>query len=295
MVRTSFIEIPSGLDTSYKKVIQSGDRFILPHVKVKRLFSYRYRIKGLTQKSLMVELAPVWNAFSTGTRNAWNDAGAQCGMNGWRLFVQDTATRRANSISGYATPLIECQNKVGRMTVSSPALGLTIIQPHPQTYYINRKVSGTRSQYEPVPIVENVSLPVNIAISYKSTLTSVGSGARARFYITLYSSYQGRDLENYCVIDFSLSHDWERKTASISGIIGVFRGYTAYIEIFNANGTLLFDNVEIEHSGLNWARDPFCNSIQTSFTKAFYQIPRNWAPLSITSGAQYGSVYHTNP
>jgi hypothetical protein len=50
MAKTGFITIPDGLDTQYKKVIQSGDRFIYPHVKVKRLFTSRSRKKGLTQK-----------------------------------------------------------------------------------------------------------------------------------------------------------------------------------------------------------------------------------------------------
>ena len=72
---------------------------------------------------------------------------------------------------------------------------------------------------------------------------------------------------------------------------GQIRGYTAFIELEDVRGTLLFDNIEIIHTGQNWARDPFCNSIQTSFTKAFYQIPRNWAPQEITSGAYYRSVY----
>jgi hypothetical protein len=79
----------------------------------------------------------------------------------------------------------------------------------------------------------------------------------------------------------------------MSSVKGQFRGYTAFIKINDARGFVLFDNVEITHGGINWARDPFCNSIQTTFTKAFYQIPKNWAPETIISGAFYRSVYHT--
>ena len=292
MAKTTFITIPDGLDLQYKKVIQSGDRFIFPHIKVKRLFTSRSRKKGLTQKSLFVSLAPVWNALSTEQRTAWNDAGLECGLTGFRLFVQDTSKRIANDISGYATPSNLYQSMVGRISVESPAIGLTIIQLHPQSYYVNRKVTGTRSQYEPVLIQENLSLPVDIAISYKSNLSSAGSNPYAKFYIIIYSSYQGRDIENLCEINFNLVQDWERLTAQISSVVGVFRGYTAFIEIHDAQGTVLFDNVDIIHSGMNYARDPFCNSIQTSFTKAFYQIPRNWSAETIPDGAFFRSVYH---
>jgi len=293
MAKTSFITIPDGLDIAYNRVIQSGDRFIYPHVKVKRLFTSRSRKKGLSQKSLIVQLAPVWNDFTEEERQAWIDAGAVCGLTGFKQFIQDTSVRWANDLSGYATPNVLYQSKVGKMQVEAPAVGLTIMQLHPQSYYINRKVSGTRSQYEPVLIQENLSLPVDIAISYKSDLESAGDSPRARFFVIIYSNYQGQTIENTCEIIFDLEHDWERLTASIDGVIGQFRGYTAFIELHDVQGTLLFDNVDITHTGQNWARDPFCNSIQTSFTKAFYQIPRNWGAETISDGAFFRSVYHT--
>ena len=291
MAKTSVLTIPAGLDTQYFTALQSGDRFIIPHVKVKRLFTSRSRLKGLTQKSLLVKLAPIWAGFSNAQKLAWNNAGAECGLKGWRLFVQDTSVRWANGFSDYATPSILHQSKCGKIAIESPAVGLTILQLHPQSYYVNKKVVGTRSQYEPKLITEDLSLPVNIAISYKSNLVAAGDSPCARFFITIYSNYQGLTKENTCVIDFSLVHDWQRLTASISSVIGQFRGYTAFVEIHDATGTLLFDNIEINHGGLNWCRDPFCNSIQTTFTKAFYQIPKNWAPEEIISGSFYGSVY----
>jgi len=293
MAKTGFITIPPGLDTQYNKVIQSGDRFIFPHVRVKRLFTSRSRKKGLYQKSLIVSLAPVWNAFDQSVRDAWIAAGLVSGMTGFKQFIQDTSVRMANNISGYATPNVLYQSKVGKMEVQSPAVGLTIVQLHPQSYYVNRKVQGTRSQYEPVLVQENLSLPVDIEISYKSDLEVIGANPLARFYVIIYSNYQGRSIENVCEIPFTLEQDWERLTASISGVVGQFRGYTAFIQLQDVHGILLFDNIEVVHTGQNWVRDPFCNSIQTSFTKAFYQIPRNWAAETITDGAFFRSVYHT--
>ncbi len=280
------------MEADYDKVMQSGDRFEIPHVKVKRLFTSRVRKKGLTQKSLMVTLSPVWAGFDSDTKNAWTLAGAESSMSGWKAFVQDTAVRIANDLTGYATPNVLYQSRVGRMTVESPALGLTIAQLHPQSYYISKKVAHKKSEYTPVLIQENLSMPVDIAISYKTDFTSLDVDSKVRFFVIVYSSYQGRTLENLCEIDMPLTADWTRATASISGVIGAFRGYTAFVQIHNARGTLLFDNVKIFHSGLNYARDPFCNSIQTSFTKAFYQVPKNWGATDLTTGAFFRSVYH---
>ena len=70
------------------------------------------------------------------------------------------------------------------------------------------------------------------------------------------------------------------------------RGYTAFLEIYNATGDLFIDNVNIEHSGQNWARDKYCNDINQSFTKAFYQIPKHWAAVDVPDGAYFESVYY---
>lgn len=294
MAKTGFITIPVGLDSQYKKVIQSGDRFIFPHVKVKRLFTSRSRKKGLNRISLITQLSPIWNSFTQEQKDAWTEAGEISGMTGFKQFLQDTSVRIANDIPGYATPSLLYQSKVGKMQVEDPAVGLTIVQLHPQSYYINRKVTGTRSQYEPKFIQENLSMPLTIAISYKADLEVAGDSPRARFYVIVYSSYQGRDIENILEIPFVLDQDWDRLETSISTVIGVFRGYSAFIELHNVRGTLLFDNIDIVHTGQNWARDPYCNSIQTTFTKAFYQIPKNWGTEFIEDGAFYRSVYHTS-
>ena len=314
MARVTLKTLPEGLEDYYNKVLEPSDRYTYPSVRVKRLFTSRASRKGVTQKSLMVELSPDWDSFSDEVKSQWGEAGKVCNMTGWRLFIQDTARRWANDIPGFAEPSKLYQSSIGRMEVSGEATGLIIEQLHPQTFYTLRKVSGTRSQYEPRLITENLSLPVKIGISYFSDLTPIeaevgGFGAcpfgsylfggggesetSARFYITIYSSYQGLTIENNCVVVFELkSGEWKRKENQIVEVKGVPRSYSAFIEIKNARGKLLFDNIEIFHSGSNFCRDPFCNSIQTTFTKAYYQIPRHWIARKIKEGAYYRSVYH---
>ncbi len=291
MGKVSYISIPSGMEDSYKKGLQPGDRFVFSRVRVKDLFLSRSRVKGITEKSLFVSLAPVWAALSDADKSAWASAGAASKLSGWKMFVFDTAARRRASLSGYATPNTTYQALVGRIEIITPATGLLLEQAHPSTYYVQKKVPLTRSQYSPVAVNEPFGFPLNIAISYKADLTAIDGAARARFFCTIYSSYQGRTLETTVEIPFSLSHDWQRLTASISAVTGPVQGYSAFIEVYNCTGNLYFDDVEISHNSENWARDPNCNSISQSFTKAFFQVAKHWVALNPSDGADFGSFY----
>ena len=291
MAKVSYISIPAGFEDIYKKALQPGDRFTFSRVRVKDVFLSRTRVKGVTQKSIMVELGPVWQAMSAGDKADWEAAGAASGLTGWKQFVVDTAERRKAGHAGYATPNTLFQSEVGRIEVESPATGLTIEQPHPLTYYVYRKVPGTRSQYNPVLVTESFGFPVEIGISWHTDLTAIDGNARARFYLQIFSSYQGTDIETILEIPFGMSDEWQSATAELSSVVGPVQSYGAFIEVYNARGSLYFDNVSITHNGQNWARDPDCNNVAQAFTKAFAQIPRHWAPVDISDGADFGSFY----
>lgn len=292
MAKTSYQLIPPEFDISYSKALQSGDRFTIPRVGRKILFSSRAKKKGLSQKSLIPILSPVWAGLTSGERIAWDNAGLACGLTGWKLFIQDTALRLKNDLTGYTTPSTIFQSRVGRLDIQSPATSIQIAQLHPLEYFVNRKVQGTRDQYEPVQIVEQFALPLELVISHKSDLTSEGAGAFAKFYVVVYSHYQGSTLENRAEIDVALSSSWERSTILISTVKGLARGYTVFAEVFNASGSLFFDNVELNHSGQNWARDPACQDINQGFTKAFAQIPKHWVDVDVPEGSFFNSFYY---
>lgn len=292
MGKVSYISIPPELEDVYKRALQPGDRFQFSRVRVKDLFLSRSRVKGITQKSQLVALAPVWQALTAPEQAAWNAAGAESGLTGWKQFVQDTTERRKAGYSGYATPSTLYQSEVGRILVESPAVGLKIEQAHPLTYYVQRKVSGTRSQYQMVPVVEHFGFPLTIECSYKSELTALDTDARARMYAVVYSQYQGRTIETELALNFDMSTDWVRDSATLSTVLGLVKAYTVFIEVHNARGNLYFDNVVIQHNAENWARDPHCNNVSASFTKAFAQVARAWAAVNPTEGTDYGSVYY---
>jgi hypothetical protein len=313
MVMVSYVQIPVGLEAAYERTLQPMDRFTFSRVRVKDLFMSRSRVKGITIKSQLVELAPVWAAMASGAagaeygtceyggieygtlggslQSAWVAAGAASKLSGWKMFVQDTAARRRAGVSGYATPNLLFQAMTGRIQVVAPATGLQIEQAHPATYYVQKKVTGTKSQYSPKAIQEPFWLPLTIGISWHSVLTALAGDARARFLVVVYSSYQGRTIETTLSIPFDMTDAWQSATATLSTVVGIPRYYEAFIEVYNARGDLYFDNVEIIHNGENWARDPQCSNIAQAFTHAFYQVEKHWLATNITDGADFGSHY----
>lgn len=292
MAQTSYQLIPPEFSLKYNKTLQSGDRFTFPRVRRKTLFISKNRKKGVTQKSLIPVLSPVWNSLTQGERDSWNSAGVVANMSGFKLFVRDRSLRIANDIEGFATPNNLYQTAVGTLRIEAPANSLKIEQLHPLEYWVSRKVRGTRSQYEPIKIIEDFALPLDIKINYRADLVEFGGTAKARFYCICYSHYQGLTLEKIVEIPFTLQQDWIHAEATLGPIIGLARGYTAFIELENVRGSLYFDNIEINHSGQNWCRDPHTIDINQSFTKAFYQIPKHWAPVDIPVGAFYESLYY---
>ena len=225
MVMVSYVQIPAGLEAAYKRTLQPMDRFTFSRVRVKDLFMSRSRVKGITLKSLLPELASAWAALTTGEKADWESAGAASNLHGYRMFVADTAARRRASISGYATPQTLYQSMVGRIEVVAPATGLQIEQAHPAVYYVQRKVTGTKAQYAPKAIVEPFSVPLTIGISWHTALTAEGGSPRARFFCIVTSSYQGRDIDTLLSIDFGLTDDWQQATATLSTVLGTPRYY----------------------------------------------------------------------
>jgi hypothetical protein len=291
MAKTTYLTIPTGTEPNYWKALKSGDRFLNARVVRNDSLVSRYRKKGLNQKSLLPQISVLWNTLTTEQKEAWALAGAECKLTGWNLFVQDTCFRIVNDIAGLATPSTLHQSFVGKIVIADPATEIKIAQYHPNTYWVQKKVTGFKGMYEPKLVTENFGLPLEISINYKSDLTSCGAGSFAKFYARIFNSYQGHDDSQIVEIPFDFSANWKNATATISNLRGTIIGYTLFIELYNLRGTLLFDNIKATHNATNWVRDPFCKNIDITFTKAFFQIPKNWVAVTLPEGAEYDSIY----
>ena len=291
MAKTTYLDIPAGFDYSFNKVLSSSDRFLFPSVRVKPLFQTRRRIKGMTQKSLMPECATNWNAFTLEQKALWTACGQVMGLAGFKFYLADKVLRMQNSLAGDSTPSLLYQTYVGRLSVASPASHLLISQMHPYAYWVSAPVHGKKNMRQPVKVTEHFTLPLEISLSYSADLVAVGGSPRARFYAIVYSLYQGRTIENIVEIPFTLSTDWISATATLSRVVGMPKSYALFLELYNVRGDLFFDNIKSVHGGLNWCRDSICRDIDASFTKAFFQVPKNWTSDVFSQGCFFGSVY----
>lgn len=292
MAKISYKLIPPEFDTQYRRALTPNDRYTFSSVRRTRLFDSKAKILAITQKSVLPEASVAWAALTEGEKILWEQAAVESNLTGWRLFIKDFAWAKKLTLSGPILPDPKYQVEVGRLSILAPASSIKIAQLHPQTYYVLRKVRGTKSQYEPVLVFESFALPLEMSISWKSDLVSAGANPRARIYAIINSHYQGRDIETELSIDFGLQDEWTRNTTTLSNVLGIVKGYTVFIECQDVTGDLYFDNVDLVHSGQNWARDPFCYNIRATYTKAFFQIPRHWVTIDVPENTFYDSFYY---
>lgn len=291
MAKTSTIDIVTGLETAYFSALTPGDRFTFARIRRKNTLLSRQRKKGVSQRSLLPEIAEVWNGLTFEQKEAWGEAAAYSNMNGWRLFIQDYCARRVNDLAGIATPSNLHQSWVGQIHIEAPASECKIVQIHPHFYYVHRKVTGTKSMYSPVLVTEDLALPFNLGLSYYSDLTSTGAGSFAKLYARFWYSYQGENLYYDHEINLSLSSGWQTVSSQLTQLKTVIVRYDLYFHLYNVHGDLYFDNVKAEHSGQNWVRDPFCKDINQGFTRNFQQIPKHWSAVIAPDGVIYESAY----
>ena len=291
MTRTTYIEIPAGQEELYYGGLKSGDRYTLPRIVKKTALLGRSKIAKLQEKTYLPIINEAWAGLTEEEKEAWQNCDTHPQQHGWRLFVADMAQRLNLGLPGVATPNQYHQDLVGKIEIGAPASDAKIVQYHPAQYYVEQKVQGKKNMFQPVSVSEILALPLQISICYKSDLAAVGGGAFAKFYAVVRHYFKGQNYDTFLEIDLNLENDWNLVTDTLAVVDGEPVGYTLYIELYNVRGTLLFDNVKAEHSAQNWARDSYCKDISKTFSRAFYQVPENWAAVSMPDGAAYGSIY----
>jgi len=132
--------------------------------------------------------------------------------------------------------------------------------------------------FEPSEVEERLSLPLALAINYKSDLTSTGAGSFARFYATVRRLYQGQNLDQDLIVEIPLSSGWAEGEEELIEVVGVAIFYNLYIHLYKVTGTLLIDNIRATHSGQNWVRDPFCKKDRAEFRSWLFSNPPPLVP-----------------
>ena len=292
MARTSFLDFDTATEEKYFGILSPLDRFVIPRVGRKIQPRSMRRRKGVSQRSLLPQCGVLWAGLTQGERDAWNAAGVYTSLTGWKLFVKDQVYRIVNEISGIATPSNQYQALVGQLHCEGAAPDLKIFQPHPNEYFISQKVGGKKGMYVPVVVTEHMILPLTIGLSYFSDLTVTAGDGFAKMYAVVRRLYQGRNIDEVLEIVIDLQSDWQTVTATLSYILGDYTSYALYFHLYHVTGDLFFDNVKAVHNSQNWVRDAQCNDINADFTRAFYQVPKNWAAIEVTAGCFFESIYY---
>lgn len=292
MALISYWQVPDEWIPLVSKILQWNDRYRVASIRKKPGFFSVKRRQCLTLSSLQPRAAEEWAKLSQVEKEAWASAATASNQLSFQLFLRDVAARVKNDLTLPGTPSDYAQYLCGRVAIEYPASGFLIKQEHPFSYFILRKVRGTRDQYDPVEVLEDFDLPFQIGISWHTDLTAVGPNPRARFFVEILSHYQGRDIVSEHSIEFGLQDSWRRDTLTISSVLGKPKGYTAYLDVQDAQGVMDWDNVRLFHSEVNFARDPKCDHVGTSYTGAFFMVAKNWEDSISPPGVFYDSIYY---
>ena len=293
MARTTSVSIPPGLEKDFRNGLQPGDRFIIPRIRKKNSAFSRGKKASIKARSYLDQIKNLWQGFSDATKQDWKDVDQHEYPNGWRAFVEDQTERIRLGLGGTATPNEYHQAMVGQLKIENPATEIKLEQSHPYEYWVHQRVVGRKRMYEPVEITEVLSLPLKIALSYKADLSASGGSPSAKFFAEVLHFYQGRNIVHNLEIDLDLSSAWKREEITISSLLGEAISYNLFLHLEDVQGELLFDNVLVEHTSQNWARDKFCDSIEREFKRGFNLILRSWDPITLPAGSSFKSIYPT--
>lgn len=291
MVKVSNVMIPPEWAELWAKVVGVADNRTRGVSRKRGYLPSRKRVSELTTKSLLPQIKTLWNGLTPTEQAAWKAAAAVTGMNGWNLFVQDTAYRIKYGISGLASPSLLHQYKAGRIEIEAPADRVELTQYHPAEWYVSKKMRGNTQVYEDIRITEILALPLLVGASFRSNLVAVRPDYRAKFYATIYSSYQGRTIETEAGFNIPLSSGWTSETATATEVIGVARSYDLHIDLDGVRGWFEWDNVRAVHTGTNYARDARCNDVNNELTASNWQIEKSWEETYLPNGTAFDSVY----
>lgn len=289
MAKVSYTDPNAAELAGLYNVARIADRFTFSRAVKKRSFLSADKIAQITSRSYLRDISTLWKTLDSDEKAAWKAVDQRSRKNGWQMFVKDCSARFRSDIAGIAIPNSYHQDYIGNINIEEGAGRYQIKQSHPNTYYVQRRVSGCKSMYQSVEIKEDFYLPFELSLSFKSLLESDGSDPYCRFFALVISHYQGRDIETLLTIEIPLNSDWDRETVILSSVLGVARYYDLYFDLKDVKGNLYFDNIVALHNGQNWARDPYCDKIESTYSRTWRQIAQNWE-LVIDSPL----AYHTS-
>lgn len=291
MAKVSTVTLNLGDVDKYYSSVRIADRFSFARVVKKKVFLSRDQITSIAGRSLLNQISEIWATYGAPLKESWRLVSQKLRKNGWQEFVKDQSIRIKANLVGEAAPNEMHQAWLGGVIMLSGAGEYYLLQQHPTTYTVRKKITGTKSMYEPVQITENVSLPLTLSLSYKSNLLADGASPTVWVGAIVRSHYQGRDIDTPIIFDLSLVSGWQVVTQTLTNVIGLVRGYDLFIYCADVAGELYLDNYYSEHSGQNWTRDPGFDKMEQGKSTKFFEVAKNWDIIIDSPLAFHGSGY----
>ena len=293
MVKTQSIQIPPGMERLQRRSVQQRDRFFLGVSQSQRSALSRPKKNQLRAQSLFSILAPFWRNLSADEKQSWRLAGVPTGLTNWQSYISQSAGYRR---VGDTTPPEPSNFHTGNTGLISNSAGddsLMITQLHPQKYLVARPIPGQRWKSELSTITEPFSFPITFSFNYfySPGVSAVGPSPTALLQIR--TSYQGQDVIRDYSFSLQTENAWTPATITVSNQLGYFVSYTVSIDCRVSPADLYFDNLEIVHTGTNWARDPRCNFVDRKFTRAFSLVSPFWSVSHQTGSPLFRSNFRT--
>ena len=290
-MRITTLNVPPDLQAKYWRILAALERFFFPRLARKPRYISRRRREQLLRVTYFFVASDIWRTKSAADKQAWKDAGAKMGLNGWQLYFKDKVYRLVNDIAGDATPSIYHQHKVGHIKIESPANEILITQKHPYVWWEWYKKAGRKKMYAKQKITERLTFPFKIAISRKTDLTSVGALPYCYLIAKITHFHDGRVYYTEYPVNMPLSAAWGSQEVIISAPGGYVGTYELQIRLNDVTGDLWFDNIIAEHIGTNYARDSYCEDVAREFFNEWFNVARNWEPTNVPAGAIWESIY----
>lgn len=292
MARIEYLQINDEEKRDFEKGLVQGDRFLFSKICGKKSIVSRKKKTELKNKSLFSTLGNMWKSLDSSDVIAWNNAGAFCNKTGFNLFVQDQTYRLKNNLPGFATPSNLHQSFVGKIILENTIKDVSILQKHSHFYNIISPVIGKKTMVSAVKIVEDFALPLKIGLSYKSNFVASGENPFSIFRANVWSAFQGENIYTYLEIPLTLVCDWQAAEATLSTVPGTLVKYDLCFYFNDLQGSLFFDNIIAEHSGQNWAFDPFCENINNEPEKNINNTVKNWEIDGVNNNVSFFSEYY---
>lgn len=291
MAKVSFISVPEGMEKNYFESVKIADAFAFPRVVKNTRFLSRRKKLDLQGRSLLKIIAEYWKVLDNDEKTAWKEAGEVVGLTNWQLFIHDSCARLKYDYDVSPDVSNLHQGYVGWIHIENPDKELKIAQLHPKTYWIQKLQAGHKRFWVPIKITEDFQLPLKLSLSYSADLEIVGENPFAKIYAQVWHSYQGVDIQTELKIDLDLQTGWKNVEQTLSAVIGHVIHYDLYIHLNDLQGDLYFDNIKIEHSAQNWARDSRCNDITKTLPRVWFLIPQRWVGVIVPDNSFFKSTY----